>query len=77
MQNQIETILYHLSNKLEDAEQTNGRPCRIYNAYKDHVLTSGIFELESLNNSVPPEYRKQIASLLTRYSSVHKDIFNQ
>jgi hypothetical protein len=72
----IATTLKHLQENLEDAKNSNGKPCRIYLAYKDHLLSSGIYELESLATGAQSDYKENIHVLLIQYRQESQNSFN-
>ncbi len=69
-------IVIKMQENLNDLCEMNGKPMCIYNAYKMHVLTSGIQTLEILAKCCGPHYHL-INELLERYrAEVNKLLFN-
>ncbi len=73
----LEITLNRLRGNLEDVRTLTGKPCRIYVAYKDHILSSGIHDLESLSHMVPAAQQDTVNDLLVQFRNEQQIIFNQ
>lgn len=68
-------ILRRLRKDLDEIKDFQGKPKRIYNAYKGYVLGTGIDTLERLLKTTPAgKQQKRVHSLLNRYREAEKSI---
>lgn len=59
--------ILQLKSQLTEIETISGKPCRYYDSYKEHLVYTGIQQLELLLKGSEADSQTELVTLLERY----------